>query len=136
MPRKKKGKEDPASAAKAADAAAVAAVDKAPSSEKGEEPFKLIAGAGFLGELPVKKAVVAEDSATPIVQEVDATPEVEVEELNAPTAPGELEMIDVISRSRQWEPFQRILILPGVPTPVRLTSWIQSQLDAKVLRRG
>lgn len=36
-------------------------------------------------------------------------------------------------KSYMFDPFQRISIMEGVDTPVQLTSWIQAQLDAKLL---
>lgn len=108
---------------------------KAAKSEKsspqvGEVSSIIVAGmefpgpAPFVGELP-SQPVVAEVSATPVVQET-----------SAPTPTSEPEFVDVIARRYQWEPFQKIAIMPGVATPVRLTSWVKCQLEAKVLRRG
>ena len=42
-------------------------------------------------------------------------------------------MVTVISRSYIWEPFQKVPIHPGHPTILKLTSWVESQLEAKVL---
>jgi len=64
-----------------------------------------------------------------------AVTEPAVSEISTPSVVKE-EFVDVVSPCYQWEPFQKIAIQPGVPTPVRLTSWVQCQLDAKVLRRG
>ena len=116
MPRKKKDKTVPA-----------APVTEVTSPLGGEVP-------------PVVDAPPPEVLPPPVV---DAPPpevkmavtEPAVSEISAPSVVKE-EFVDVVSPCYQWEPFQKIAIQPGVPTPVRLTSWVQCQLDAKVLRRG
>lgn len=52
-------------------------------------------------------------------------------EAPAPTGPA---TIVVVAKDLLWEPFQGFYLQQGVPTPVKKTSWIDSQIAAKLLK--
>lgn len=77
--------------------------------------------------VPDTEAPVEVEVAAPVFTEV-ATTAPAVEEVQVQT-----DLITVVSRSYLVDPFQRIVFHEGVATPTRRTSWVDSQIAAKIL---